>query len=265
MQLTDGRRVGFARIIEHLEDDATRNLFALYDLSREPSNTSIFLAIEGNEIKGYLLVYKGLSYRTAIIRGSGPATDLLLDKIMGQKMVLFLDPPALAMARERLGVTAVIPEDLMAVKRDDAKFPSQKLAKRLDAEDAENILDLYPNLPHTRENRERYAKWTELHVVYGVYRDGLLVSVAGTWAETDEGWIVGGVYTSPTHRKTGYGTMATSAVTERALRTARQSTLFVVSTNTPAIRVYENLGYRKVAERLWVDIGTGMKPLIGKY
>jgi predicted GNAT family acetyltransferase len=98
-------------------------------------------------------------------------------------------------------------------------------------------------------------------VVYGVFLDEVLVSVAGTWAETEEGWIVGGIYTSSSYRGKGYATMATSAVTEQALRRSRQSTLFVVSSNRPAIRAYERLGYRKVGERFWIDLGTGIRPL----
>lgn len=176
-------------------------------------------------------------------------------------MVLFLDPSALGRAKEMLEVTAVIPEDLMAAKRDEARLPSSNPAKRLGAEDAEDMIDLYPNLSHTRESKERYGKWVEKHVVYGIHQNGSLVSVAGTWAETEYGWIVGGVYTSQSHRRRGYGTMVTSAVTEQALRGSLRSTLFVVSGNAPAISVYERLGYGKVAERLWVDLGTGMKPV----
>lgn len=83
MRLVDGTSVGLGRVIDHLKDDAVRNLFAIYDLSKEPSNTSMLLAVEENEVKGYRLTYRGLSYPTAIIRGSGQATDLLLDNVVG--------------------------------------------------------------------------------------------------------------------------------------------------------------------------------------
>jgi predicted GNAT family acetyltransferase len=36
--------------------------------------------------------------------------------------------------------------------------------------------------------------------------------------------------------------------------------LFVRSDNHPAISVYEKIGYRKIGEKLWVDVGTGLKP-----
>jgi len=261
MKVRGGDSVPLGRIIEYLRGDATRNLFAIYDLLKERENTTISLAIEGDGIVGYLLRYSGLSYPTAIIRGLRPAVARLLEEVRGQKMVLFLDPDALDMTETKLNATSVIPEDLMVVRTDGARLPTRNLARRLGSGDAASILALYSDYRPTRENSERYARWAERHVVYGVFRKGVLASVAGTWAEADDGWVIGGVYTSPSHRGSGFATMATSAVTEQALRNARQSTLFVVSSNEPAIHIYEKLGYRRVGERLWVDLGTGIKPL----
>jgi ribosomal protein S18 acetylase RimI-like enzyme len=261
MELVDGASFPLKRILDHLREDSTRNLFAIYDLLEEPENTTTSLAIEEGRILGYLLRYSGLAHPTAIIRGSRPAVARLLDEVQGQKMVLFLDSEARDMAEERLNPTSVIPEDLMVVGPNGAKLPTRNPARRLGPGDAPGILALYSDPEPTRENPEMYAKCAEKHVVFGVFRDDKFASVAGTWTETEEGWIVGGVYTSPPHRGRGFASMATSAVTREALKNARQSTLFVVSSNEPAIRVYERLCYRKVGERLWVDLGTGIKPL----
>jgi ribosomal protein S18 acetylase RimI-like enzyme len=250
------------RVLEYLRSDSTSNLLAIYDLTKELSKTSILLAMDENRIRGYLLLYRGLSFPTAIIRGSARATDSLLEMVAGQKMVLSLDPPALAKAKENLVVTAVIPEDLMTVGRGEAKLLDTNSSMRLGVKDAEKLLDLYPNVAHTGKNKKRYQEWTERHVAYGVFQDGALVSVAGTWAEVDDGWVVGRVYTSPNYRGRGLATMATSAVTEQALRSSMRATLLVVSSNRLAIRVYEKLGYRKVGVRLWVDLGTGIRPLM---
>jgi predicted GNAT family acetyltransferase len=188
-------------------------------------------------------------------------SSAFLRRSEGAKMVLFLDSDARDLAEAKLGVTAIIEEDHMVAEAGDARLPAVNQARRLGPEHAAGILALYSNYGPTREKSERYARWAESHVVYGVFRKGALVSVAGTWAETEEGWIIGGVCTSPSHRGMGLATMATSAVTAQALKNTRQSTLFVVSSNKPAIRVYEKLGYRKVGERLWVDLGTGIRPL----
>ena len=44
------------------------------------------------------------------------------------------------------------------------------------------------------------------------------------------------------------------------MKYAEAAALFVRSDNYPAIRVYEKIGYRKIGEKLWVDVGTGLKP-----
>jgi len=49
-------------------------------------------------------------------------------------------------------------------------------------------------------------------------------------------------------------------VTEEALKQAESAALFVRSDNYPAIRVYEKIGYKKIDEKLWVDVGTRLKP-----
>jgi predicted GNAT family acetyltransferase len=49
-------------------------------------------------------------------------------------------------------------------------------------------------------------------------------------------------------------------VTEEALKYAETAALFVRSDNYSAIRVYEEIGYKKIGEKIWVDVGTGLKP-----
>jgi len=61
-------------------------------------------------------------------------------------------------------------------------------------------------------------------------------------------------------RKYGFATQATYGVTKEALEKVEAAILFVRSDNYPAIKVYEKIGYRKIDERLWVDVGTGLKP-----
>ena len=90
--------------------------------------------------------------------------------------------------------------------------------------------------------------------------NGELVSYAGSFIQLPQVWMIGGVYTQPTRRNKGYATLATSAITEEALRNAEAAALFVRLDNYPAIGVYEKIGYRKIGEKVWVDVGTGLRP-----
>jgi predicted GNAT family acetyltransferase len=96
--------------------------------------------------------------------------------------------------------------------------------------------------------------------IYGVFIENELVSYAGSFIQLPQVWMIGGVFSAPNQRNKGYASLATSAITMEALRKAEKAALFVRSDNFSAIRVYEKIGYRKMGERLWVDVGAGMKP-----
>jgi len=87
-----------------------------------------------------------------------------------------------------------------------------------------------------------------------------IVSYASSFLQMPQAWMIGGVYTHPKHRNRGYGTLAVSAITKEALKNAEAAVLFVRSDNKPAIRVYRKIGYRKIREKIWIDVGTGTKP-----
>lgn len=90
-------------------------------------------------------------------------------------------------------------------------------------------------------------------VYYGIWQDGLLVSVAGTQLVS---WtygiaIVANVLTHPRYRGRGYATVVTSAVTAALLERCHQVVLNVDPANTPAVRAYTRIGYQdagRVAE-----------------
>lgn len=84
-------------------------------------------------------------------------------------------------------------------------------------------------------------------VYYGVFRDGMLVSIAGTHvvAPSQGVALVGNVFTHPLYRGMGLAAIATSAVTQALLRSCPMVALTVEATNEPAVRVYRRLGYRQ--------------------
>jgi predicted GNAT family acetyltransferase len=96
--------------------------------------------------------------------------------------------------------------------------------------------------------------------MYGVFTQKKLVSYAGSFLQLPQVWMIGGVYTHPDYRSKGYATLATSTVTEEALNNASVAALFARSDNVPALKAYSKIGYRKIGNKVWVDVGTGMKP-----
>ena len=85
-------------------------------------------------------------------------------------------------------------------------------------------------------------------VFYGLYAEGQLVAAAGTHLVSPAYGVgaVGNVYVHPDHRGRGDGTAVVSAVVAELLdRGLRDVVLNVSRDNTPAIHLYEKLGFRR--------------------
>jgi RimJ/RimL family protein N-acetyltransferase len=175
---------------------------------------------------------------------------------------MHVPPDLLRIVKERFLRAKCYAENWMLVKKDEAKFLRSTLARRLRiAGDAARLATLFS----AHEDRptgmmKKYLDWMSRMPIYGVLVNGELVSCAGSFLQLPQLWMIGGVYTHPNHRNKGYATLATSAVTEEALKNAEAAALFVRSDNYSAIKAYEKIGYKKVGEKMWVDVGTGRKP-----
>ena len=98
--------------------------------------------------------------------------------------------------------------------------------------------------------------------VYGIFVNGKIVCVAGTYIESQHGWMLGGLYTDPGYRGLGLGTTVTSVLTVEALKRSQRAIAYVESTNKASLRILEKLGYQKTRDIMFADIGTGVRPLM---
>ena len=84
----------------------------------------------------------------------------------------------------------------------------------------------------------------ELGDYLGVRRDGQLVAMAGERFHLD-GWTeISAVCTKPDHRGRGLASQLMGALIASIQRRSQRAFLHVLSTNTGAIRLYEELGFR---------------------
>jgi uncharacterized protein len=81
-----------------------------------------------------------------------------------------------------------------------------------------------------------------------IWDDGGTVSFAAYGNPTPHGVRIGPVYTPPEHRRRGYASALTAAVSERLLHTYRFCFLFTDLANPTSNRIYERIGYRRVCE-----------------
>jgi RimJ/RimL family protein N-acetyltransferase len=250
------------RVIDLLRFDVAHHVFAFYDIQYEPQHTSMYVAFENGRLKGYVLIYTALDFPSVVLEGESRAAERLLDYAPQNRFVMHVPPDPLRIVKKKFPSAKCYVENWMLVEKDEAKFLRSAHARRLHvANDAAKLAAL---LSASKERPtpviKRYLDWINRMPIYGVFLNGELVSCAGSFLQLPQVWMIGGVYTHPDHRNKGYATLATSAVTEEALKSAEAAALFVRSDNYSATKAYERIGYKKIGEKVWVDVETGRKP-----
>ncbi len=246
--------------LEYLEADPVRNAFAIYDLKEEAERVACYAVSREASFLGYLLQWYGATTPSVILSGNHEATGLLLEAAPKGRCTMLVNPALRSQVEENMQVTGRFPMDVLVVDRDTARLPVVTGVRRLSAEDAPSLADLYAEMG--RASSRDYRSWIRRGITYGVFEGGRLVSVAGTHMKSDNHCMIGGVYTARDRREKGYGTAVTTAVTREALGHVPAVSLMVVSFNEAAIKLYEKLGYRKALAWDWLDVGTGRTPLL---
>jgi RimJ/RimL family protein N-acetyltransferase len=249
-------------MIDCLKSDVIRHVFAFYDLQYEPQNTTVYATFENENLKGYILIYTALEFPSVILECDEDAAGKLIEYAPENQFIVHTPPNLLPAIMKRFPDAKHYMENWMQVKKGQAKFFRSIVVCRLrTVEDASKLA----NLLSTRKDRlaetvSRYVNLVSKTPTYGVFINNELVAYAGSFCQLPQVWMIGGVFTHPDCRNRGYATLAVSAVTEEALKNAESAALFVRSDNYPAIRAYEKIGYKKIGEKLWVDVGAGRSP-----
>ena len=96
----------------------------------------------------------------------------------------------------------------------------------------------------------------ELGDFVGVKQDGALIAMAGERMKPSGFTEVSGVCVHPDHRGRGYAAGLMSLVGERIVARGETPFLHVYDHNTPAIAIYERLGYRLRREMTMLVVGA---------
>ena len=94
---------------------------------------------------------------------------------------------------------------------------------------------------------EKYAGWLTTSQIFGAFDGSHLVGIAAFGQhpgpkESHKGWLRA-MYVRPSHRRTGASHLLIQAVIDAARTRVEQLQLAVVSTNVPAIRLYQSFGF----------------------
>jgi len=96
---------------------------------------------------------------------------------------------------------------------------------------------------------ERYSGWLTNSTVFGAFQKSHLIGTASftqlSGQKDSHKGLLRAMYVRSTHRRTGAGRQLVQAIIEHARQKVEQLQLSVVSTNQPALRLYQSLGFQQ--------------------
>jgi GNAT superfamily N-acetyltransferase len=247
-------------VAEYLQANILANALDLWNLQYEANNFELFVGRYRGRITGHLSIFTSPEARYASLSsdapyGSGPLLDLV-----PKKCVLIVEPSLYDSIKSTIQPHLAYPNDRMIVARGHEILVNSDSAVRLSVEDAFEYMRFGASFNSPQVPLEWARERLQRDMVFGLFRDGSLVSVASLVARLPSMAVIMSVETFHKFRGMGYATVVSSAATNEALRYSESCALFVRSDNFAAIRTYQKLGYRKIGEELWIDVGTGLTP-----
>lgn len=251
-----------SQVIGQIRSDVITHVFAFYDIQYDLEHTTMHAVFDDNKLEGYILTYTATDVPSVVLECSEDIAAMLLEKAPQSNFIMHTPPDLLTAVHKKYPLEKHYCEKWMLAKDGEAQYMKsdcvRKLEGKKDASCLAKLLSSRKDRPRTM--LKRYTDWINRMPLYGVFLGDELVSYAGSFIQLPQVWMIGGVYTAPEHRNKGYATYATSTVTEQALKKADAAALFVRSDNDAAIKVYKRIGYKEIGEKVWVDVGTGLKP-----
>ena len=222
-----------------LESDRPWCAYALADLA-PPWNQQSDWSVLG---KSLLLVFRALS--PPVLFGAGEPDELgaLFKDLSPGRYWYTLRPTDFSLMQERVGEFSRASMWRMKLVDDSFKQWSGP-ATQLEKGNLDDIEQLYAGQV---DRPDAYLPDQVEHGIYfGIYEEETLLAVAGTHVvDRQEGVAaVGNIFTSPHHRRRGYGIKATAAVVDRLVELDIETiVLNVEMANQPAIDMYQSLGF----------------------
>lgn len=227
------------------------HLMLLGDLYPPLINLSeVYVATDEGQIVGVGSLFLGFSTPSVIITEGNPAVQKTLLTRIYKRLKnewITLSTPALSPILCQFGKRIYSHTEHQMLLRKPIPT-SAKPARLIQSDEFDSLNQLYVE--------HRIEAWTplmfEMGPYYGVWCNDQLIAAAGIHFVTPFIAQIGNVFTHPKFRGRGYATAATVGVMNHLRRMGIQIiSLFVVAHNTPAIRIYERLGFVKARELIF--------------
>jgi ribosomal protein S18 acetylase RimI-like enzyme len=246
-------------VISYLRDDIFRNALDLWHIDHSDSRYELYVCRVTDDVKAHLGLYRTPEAIYLSLGGEANAAKQLIS-LVPDKAVIITTSELLDMVRNEIKYDAIYKNDLMLVRRGEERVRNLDLATKLSPNNALEYSTFGSSFNVPQVPMDWIHECLERDIIFGAFDQEKLASVASLVAWLPQVAVIMGVETKPEFRRKGLGTAVVSAAVKEGLTRSEACSLFVRSDNKKAVPLYESLGFKKMAEEIWVDIGTGLIP-----
>jgi RimJ/RimL family protein N-acetyltransferase len=217
--------------------------FFILDWTQRREQTKIFLAVEGEEVLGSLLVFADYNVQ---FRGSREAVRKLLECANFEKVELQASPDCEDIVCQKYKPRIKQDMVLMRLNRGEEHVCLTETPVRLNVEDAEEVAALMrrcdPEWWGETASEQLKQRWQSVFWL-GIKLEGKLVSV-GNVRFVDFASNIGVVATDERYRSRGCATSIVSALVKEIFQRSPIALIHVIADNAPAVRAYSKVGFK---------------------
>jgi ribosomal protein S18 acetylase RimI-like enzyme len=255
-------------VVSYLEKDIVHNAMDIWNLRSDDERYELHVSRTkgGAEIGAHIGIFHNPEANYVAIGGRDAEAIVPLMRFIPPTSVVTLPAPLYEPLKDKFRSGRAILTDMMVDTRDEGRLVSASnsleggAAVRLTEKDAAG----YSTFGRSFNSPPQPVEWArgriERELVFGAFLDGMLVAVASVVVWLPKMAVIIGVETKEAFRGRGFGRAVVSAAVHEALSRSSSCSLGVRSDNIGALRLYRRLGFVKVDEEFWVDIGTGLTP-----
>jgi ribosomal protein S18 acetylase RimI-like enzyme len=238
-----------------LAEDPVANLLPLGDLYPPLFSVSdVYCATEDNMVVGVCSIYRAFSKPSLVL---STATTEVKQALIRKTLALVLgefiapcSPEEVSLFTEHADIVRSCLEHQMITASPELVELDRARVTRVRKDELELLNTFYDE--HGTE------AWTPIQFRTGPYyfvkQDGKIVSAAGVHIVTPQIAQLGNIITDEAHRNQGFGTACTSTLAWNLASKGRIISLFVRVDNSPAIHMYEKLGFTKKRDIVFLTL-----------
>lgn len=236
--------------------------FALWDLERTPDRVRFFSAVEDDVPVGYLLVWLGHPTATIVHWvGRHPAMRGLVELLPPRPLIAIVPEEVRDLVIAARGPAREL-ASLQMVRTTAATTPPPEPEpgiRLLDRRDVPRLIEWARRQAEPVVSAYAYLDPEDVQV-WGAFEGERLVGTVYVQVRLPRIWVLSGVYVDARARGRGVGRALVRSAVAAAEATGAQVGLYVREDRDDARRLYEDLGFRTVDRKVWLDLGAGLAP-----